>query len=107
MSTFDPADLIGTTFLLPPEANSERHRAKETRNGVEIIHQDDGHRLENITFILDIVNGKVEEAISNNQLLDHLETPHENSTGMDLELFKFSTIIAHQGPSKNRSRFKG
>ena len=37
---------------------------------VEINDQDDGHRLENINFILDIGNGKVEELISYNQLLD-------------------------------------
>ena len=26
MPTFDPSDLIGRTFLLPPEENGERHR---------------------------------------------------------------------------------
>ena len=31
MPTFDPSDLIGRTFLLPPEENGERHRAKVTR----------------------------------------------------------------------------
>ena len=31
MPTFDPEDLIGRTFLLPPEENFERHRAKVTR----------------------------------------------------------------------------
>ena len=30
MLTFDPSDLIGRTFLLPPEENGERHRAKVT-----------------------------------------------------------------------------
>ena len=28
MPTFDPSDLIGRTFLLPPEENGEQHRAK-------------------------------------------------------------------------------
>ena len=27
MPTFDPADVIGRTFLLPPEENGERYRA--------------------------------------------------------------------------------
>ena len=31
MPTFDPSDLIGRTFLLPPEENGERHRAKVIR----------------------------------------------------------------------------
>ena len=59
MPSFDPSDLIGTprSFLLPPEENRERHRAKVTRQVVEIIHQDNGQRVENINFILDIGNG--------------------------------------------------
>ena len=70
MPPFDPSDLIGKTFLLPPEENGERHRAKVTRQVVEIIDQDNGQRIENINFILDIGNGKVEELISYNQLLE-------------------------------------
>ena len=64
MPTFDPSDLIGRTFLLPPEENGERHKAKVTRQVVEIIDQDNGQRVENINNILDIGNGKVEELIS-------------------------------------------
>ena len=47
MPSFDTTDLIGRTFLLPPEENGERHRAKVTRQVVEIIDQEDGHRVEN------------------------------------------------------------
>ena len=97
MPTFDPADLIGRTFLLPPEENGERHRAKVTRKGVEIIDQENGHRVENITFILDIGNGEVEELISYSPLLEHLETA-QDGVGMDQEHFKFRAIIGHQGP---------
>ena len=78
MPTFDPEDLIGRTCLLPPEENGERHRAKVTRKVVEIIDQENGHRIENICFILDIGNGKVKELISYNQLCDHLETAQDN-----------------------------
>ena len=98
MPTFDPSDLIGRTFLLPPEENGERHRAKVTRKVVEIIDQEDGKRVENINFILDIGNGKVEELISYNQLLEHLENAQDHDMGMDQELFKFRAIIGHQGP---------
>ena len=97
MPTFDPSDLIGRTFLLPPEENGERHRAKVTRKVVEIIDQEDGKRVENINFILDIGNGKVEELISYNQLLEHLENAQDHDMGMDQELFKFRAIIGHQG----------
>ena len=64
MPTFDTSDLIGRTFLLPPEENRKRHRAKVTRKVVEIIDQEKCHRVENINFTLDIGNGKVEELIS-------------------------------------------
>ena len=72
MPTFDPSDLIGRAFLLPPEENGERHRPKVTRQVVEIIDQNNGQKGENINFILDIGNGKVEELISYNQLLQAL-----------------------------------
>ena len=45
-------------------------------------------RVEIINFILDIGNGKVEELISYNQVLEHLETAQDNDMGMDQELFK-------------------
>ena len=98
MPTFDPSDIIGRILLLPPEENGERHRAKVTRQVVEIIDQDNGQRVENINFILDIGNGKVEELISYNQLLEHLENAQEHDMGMDQVLYRFRAIIGHQGP---------
>ena len=98
MPTFDPTDLIGRTFLLPPVENGERHRAKVTRQVVEIIDQDNGQRVENINFILDIGNGKVEQLISYNQLLEHLEDAQDHDLHMDQELYRFRAIIGHQGP---------
>ena len=98
MPTFDPSGLIGRTFLLPPEENGERHRAKVTRQVVEIIVQDNGQRVENINVILDIGNGKVEELSSYNQLLQHLENAQDYDMGMDQELYRFRAIIGHQGP---------
>ena len=50
MSMFDLSDLIGRTFLLPPDENGERHRAKVTRQVVEIIDQDNGQRVEKLTL---------------------------------------------------------
>ena len=98
MPTFDHSDLIGRTFLLPPEENGERHRAKVTRQVVEIIDQDNDKRVEDINFLLDISNGKVEELISYNQLLEHLENAQDHDMGMDQELYSFRAIIGHQGP---------
>ena len=55
-------------------------------------------RVENINFILDIGNGKVEELISYNQLLEHLENAQDHDMGMDQELYRFRAIIGHQAP---------
>ena len=98
MPTFDPSGLIGRTFLLPPEENGERNRAKVSRQVVEIIDQDNGRMIENINFFLDIGNGIVEEQISYNQLLEHLENAQDHDMGMDQELYRFRAIIGHQGP---------
>ena len=64
MPTFDTSDSIGRIFLLPPEENGERHGAKVTRKVVEIIDQENGRKVENMNFSLDIGNGIVEELIS-------------------------------------------
>ena len=96
--TFDPSDLIGRTFLLPPEENGERHRPKVTRQVVEIIDQDNGQRVENINFILDIGNGKLEELISYNQLLEHFKNAQDHDMDMDQELYRFRAIIGCQCP---------
>ena len=98
MPTFDPSDLIGRTSLLQPEENGERHGPKVSRKVVEIIDQDDGQRVENINYILDIYNRKVEELISYNQLLEHLENAQDHDMGMDQELYRCRAIIGHQGP---------
>ena len=41
---------------------------------------------------------KVEELISYNQLLEHLENAQDQDMGMDQELYRFRAIIGHQGP---------
>ena len=72
MPEFDPDDLIGRTFLIPPQKHGERLRAKVPKKVVEEIEAADGNRIPHINFILDIGEGKVEELITYNQLLDHL-----------------------------------
>ena len=57
----------------PPEDNGERLRAKVTRKVVEVIEKADGERVQNLSYILGTGNGKLEEIISYNQLVDHLE----------------------------------
>ena len=58
MPEFDPDDLIGRTFLLPPQENVERLRAKVTKKIDEQIEAENANRLPNINFILDIDESK-------------------------------------------------
>ena len=46
LKEFNPGDLVGRTFLLPPGDNGERLRAKVTRKVVEDIEQADGERVQ-------------------------------------------------------------
>ena len=108
MPEFNPDDLIGRPFLLPPQENGERLRAKVTKKAVEQIEVEDANRILNINFIFDIGEGKVEELITYNQLLDHLEQAEEEDNFMDQKLYKFRAIIGHKGPLKaTDSNWKG
>ena len=97
---FDPDDLVGRTFLLPPGENGERLRAKVTRKVVEDIEQADGERIQKLSFILGIGNGKLKEIISYNQLVDHLEAAANDDNEISDDLFMFRALIGHQGPLK-------
>ena len=59
MPEFDPDDLIGRTFLLPPQENGERLRAKVTKKVVEEIEAADGNRIPNNNLYLILVKVKL------------------------------------------------
>ena len=52
-----------TKILLPLEDNGEKLRPKVTINVVEVIEKADGERVQNLSYILGIDNGKEEEII--------------------------------------------
>ena len=97
---FNPDDLVRRTILLPPGDNGERLRAKVTRKVVEDIEQADEARVQKLSFILGIGNGKLEEIISYNQLVDHLEAGAKDDNKISDDRFKFRALIGHQGPLK-------
>ena len=105
---FNSDYLVGRTFLVPPGDNGERLRAKVTRKVVEVIEKADGERVQSLSYILGFGNGKLEEIISNNQLVDHLEAAANEDNEISDDLYKFRALIGHQGPLKatdpNRDR---
>ena len=74
--------------------------AKVTRAVVEGIEQADGKRVQNLSFILCIGNGKLEEIISYNQLVDYLEAAADDDNEISDDLLKLTALIGHQGPQK-------
>ena len=98
---FNPEDLVGRTFLLPPGDNGERLRAKVTRKVVEDIEKADGERVQKLSYILGIGNGKVEELISYNQLVDHLEAAANEDNEINDDLFKFQS--SHRPPGATQA----
>ena len=91
MANIDIPNLLGRSFLLPPEDNGEHHMAK-------IIDIDDhGQPLEDITFKLKINKDQAEEIMSYNQLMDYIQQGTDGEEDPD-PLFKFRDIVAHQGP---------
>ena len=91
MANINIPNLLGRSFLLPPEDNGERHMAK-------IIDIDDhGQPLEDIKFKLKINKDQAEEIMSYNQLMDYIQKGTDAEEDPD-SLFKFKDIVAHQGP---------
>ena len=81
MANIDIPNLLGRSFLLPPEDNGEHHMAK-------IIDIDDhGPPLEDMKFKLKINKDQAEEIMSYNQLMEYIQKGT-----------KFRDIVAHQGP---------
>ena len=91
MANIDIPNLLGRSFLLPPEDNGECHMAK-------IIDIDvHGQPLEDIKFKLKINKDQGEEIMSYNQLMDYIQKGTDAEEDPD-SLFKFRDIVAHQGP---------
>ena len=91
MANIDIPNLLGRSFLLPPEDTGERHMAK-------IIDIDDhGQPLKDIKFKLKINKDQAEEIMSYNQLMDYIQKGTDAEEDPD-SLFKFRDNVAHQGP---------
>ena len=91
MANIDIPNLLGRSFLLPPEDNGEHHMT----NIIDI--DDHGPPLEDIKFKLKINKDQAEEIMSYNQLMDYIQKGTDAEEDPDL-LFKFIDIVAHQGP---------
>ena len=102
MSTIDPADLIGRTFLMPPEEDGTRLRAKIIE-AIETKERDLANDPVRIKFRCSVNDNEYEEIIAYNEILNHLEQDQH-----DDGLWRFKSITGHQGPlSKSDPAYKG
>ena len=87
-------------------------RAKVTRKVVEVIEKADGGKVQNLSYTLGTVDGKIEEIISYNQLLDHLDAAANEVNEVNEvneindDLYKFRALIGYQSPQGNRSQLE-
>ena len=60
----------------------------------------DGERVQNLSYILVTDNGKVEEIISYNQLMDHVEAAANEENKINDDLYMLRALNGHQGQLK-------
>ena len=96
MAEYNPADLIGRTFLLPQNEQGERLRATIKRKVIKTSkHFDDEHDnvIKKINFHLDVGQGRAEAIMSSVQILDHVDQQE-----MHDYQYEVRAITGHQGP---------
>jgi len=95
LPTFHPSDLVGRTFLLEPQGNGQRFRAriiKALKDHDVKLHQ----KPEHFKFCCSINDNQYEEILSYNEILNYIK--QQDDDGM--KIWKFHCIMAHEGPLK-------
>ena len=67
MAEYDPDDLIGRTFLLPPNQKGKRHRASIKQKVIEITEKLDADQntvVDKVKFLLDVGQGRSQKLLS-------------------------------------------
>jgi len=101
-TVFNPADLVGRTFLLDKQEDGQKFRARI----VKLLEDHENNVETNPTrlkFVLSVNDDQAQEVITYNKLLEYLAHDEEQ----DL-VWKFRRITSHQGPlSPNHPDYKG
>ena len=102
--SFDTADLIGRTFLLPEREDGQRFRSKVTKKLLDPSRPDD------VKFLIESDDPDYEEIVSYNELLDRIDTDllRESADEIDGEYWRYKEILGHDGPlTKDDPNYKG
>ena len=101
-TTFNPADLIGRTFLLKPQENGERYRAR-ILDAIHGFEDNLGRNPTRIKFKLSINGDKFEDLMAYNEVMHRIESENTSKT-----YWKFRRIVSAQGPLKPKDKeYKG
>ena len=92
MPTFEPASLVGRTFLRAPEEDGQRFRGK-ILEALDKNNRDLQNQPERIKFRCSVNDGEFEEILSYGDIMNSIEKD-ETEHG----IWKFKSITSHQGP---------
>ena len=88
MAEYNPDDLIGRTFLFPPNQKDKRHRASIEQKVIELsekLDEDQNAIVDNINFLLDVGQGRSQAIISYNQVLNYLEKENQEDDTLQVQ----------------------
>jgi hypothetical protein len=92
----DPTELIGRTFLTPPQEDGQRFRARIVR-AIEDHETDLDDDPDRIKFLCSVNDDTFEEVMAYNDIVNFIEKDEEDGT-----VWKFKRITAHEGPITRR-----
>jgi hypothetical protein len=109
LPTLNPDELIGRSFIAPPDHNGERPRVTIHRKIIDGDVEDPS--FSNVKFILQADDDKVDEIVGYNEVMEHMgcqlaDEFEEEANGV--QYWRFRRIVGHQGPLKpSDPRYKG
>ena len=97
----DYDDLVGRTFLLPPNEDGTIHRAKIAQL-VEDHEDSIRQNPERVKYVCRIGNTGEDETLTYNQIMEHFDRSNNDT------VWRYKAIIDHQGPlSTTDAEYKG
>ena len=102
-ATFTPDDLLGRTFLMQPEEDGQRFRARIVKK----INEMDNNE-EKTKFLCKLDSEDYDVIMDYNDILDLVERQYEEEINDPERLWTFKRILAHEGPLKpHHPNYKG
>ena len=99
---FDPADLIGHTYLTPKNNDGEQFCARVKR---KIHDTSEAEVQDRVKFLIGVDNDTVDEIVTYSELTDYLTgAMAKYASFLEDGHFSFRHIVAHQGPLDHKDK---